>query len=82
MKKPVLMTEGKIWKQILLFAIPLLLGNLFQQLYTIVDSIVVGNIIGKEALAAVVSVGPAIGLLISIFIGIAAGSSVVISKYY
>lgn len=82
MKKPVLMTEGKIWKQILLFAIPLLLGNLFQQLYTIVDSIVVGNIIGKEALAAVGSAGPAIGLLISIFIGIAAGSSVVISQYY
>lgn len=82
MKKPVLMTEGNVKKQILLFALPLLLGNLFQQLYTIVDSIVVGNIIGKEALAAIGSAGPAIGLLVGLFIGVAAGSSVVISQYY
>ena len=48
-----LMTEGPIWKTILLFALPLLLGNLFQQLYNAVDSIVVGNYIGSNALAAV-----------------------------
>ena len=48
-----LMTEGVIWKEILLFSIPLLLGNLFQQLYNAVDSVVVGNYIGAQALAAV-----------------------------
>ena len=50
------MTQGVIWKQLLLFALPLMAGNLFQQLYNTVDSIVVGNFVGKEALAAVGSV--------------------------
>ena len=52
------MTQGSIWKQLLLFSLPLMAGNLFQQLYNTVDSIVVGNFVGKEALAAVGSVGP------------------------
>ena len=51
--KQVIMTEGVIWKQLLAFSMPLLVGNLFQQLYNTVDSIVVGNFIGSEALAAV-----------------------------
>lgn len=51
------MTQGSIWKQLLLFSLPLMAGNLFQQLYNTVDSIVVGNFVGKEALAAVGSVG-------------------------
>ena len=51
MKKSTVMTEGVIWKEILFFSIPLILGNLFQQLYNTVDSIIVGNYIGSEALA-------------------------------
>lgn len=58
------MTQGSIWKQLLLFSLPLMAGNLFQQLYNTVDSIVVGNFVGKEALAAVGSVGPIINSLI------------------
>lgn len=56
-KKSTVMTEGAIWKEILFFSIPLILGNLFQQLYNTVDSIIVGNWIGSEALAAVGSSG-------------------------
>ena len=60
----VLMTEGVIWKQLVIFSIPLLIGNLFQQLYNTVDSIVVGQFIGSEALAAVGSSTPLINLII------------------
>ena len=63
------MTQGSIWKQLLLFSLPLMAGNLFQQLYNTVDSIVVGNFVGKEALAAVGSVGPIINSLIGFFHG-------------
>lgn len=76
------MTEGTIWKQILFFSIPLILGNLFQQLYNTVDSIIVGNYIGNEALAAVGSSGAVINLLISFCIGASAGAGVVISQFY
>ena len=68
-----LMTEGVIWKQLLLFSLPLLVGNLFQQLYNTVDSIVVGNFIGSQALAAVGSSNPLINLIIGMFMGIATG---------
>lgn len=77
-----LMTEGVIWKELLLFSIPLLLGNLFQQFYNAVDSIVVGNFIGAQALAAVGSSAPVINLLISFFMGLAVGAGVIISRYY
>lgn len=77
-----MMTEGVIWKQLILFAIPLLIGNLFQQLYNTVDSIVVGNFISSEALAAVGSSNSLINLIIGMFIGIATGAGVVISQYY
>lgn len=77
-----LMTEGVIWKELLLFSIPLLLGNLFQQLYNAVDSIVVGNYIGSEALAAVGSSAPVINLLVSFFMGLAVGAGVIISRYF
>lgn len=76
------MTEGVIWKELTAFAVPLLVGNLFQQLYNTVDSIVVGNYVGKEALAAVGSVGPIINSLIGFFIGLSAGAGVVISQSY
>jgi Na+-driven multidrug efflux pump len=76
------MTEGGITRHLIMFAVPLLIGNIFQILYNTVDSIVVGNFVGKEALAAVGSVGPIINTLIGFFLGLATGASVVISQYY
>lgn len=77
-----LMIDGVIWKELLMFSIPLLLGNLFQQLYNTVDSVVVGNYIGSQALAAVGASNPIINLLLGFFMGIATGAGVVISRYY
>lgn len=77
-----LMTEGVIWKELLFFSIPLLLGNLFQQLYNTVDSIIVGNFCGKNALAAVGSSNPIINLLVSFFMGLSIGAGVIISRYF
>ena len=76
------MTEGGIVKQIVRFSIPLILGNLFQQLYNTVDSIIVGNYIGSDALAAVGSTGALINLLLAFCIGASAGAGVVIAQYY
>ena len=76
------MTRGTIWKSIVYFSIPLLIGNLFQQLYNTVDSIVVGNYVGKEALAAVGSTTVIINMLVGFFMGLSTGASVVISQYY
>ncbi len=76
------MTEGNIAKQILAFSIPLVIGNLFQQLYNTVDSVVVGRYVGKEALAAVGSSGSLINLLIGLLTGIATGAGVIIAQYY
>lgn len=76
------LTTGNEGKRILYFAIPMLLGNFFQILNTLVDSIIVGNYIGKSALAAIGSAFPVIFALISLVIGISAGISIVISQYY
>lgn len=76
------MTEGVIWKQLVAFAIPLLIGNLFQQLYNTVDSIVVGNFVGKEALAAVGATANMVNVLVGIFTGLSTGATVVISQYF
>ncbi len=76
------MTEGNINSQIITFAIPLLIGNIFQQLYNMVDTWVVGNYVSNEAFAAVGSVGPIINMLIGIFLGLSSGAGVVISQYY
>ena len=76
------MTEGNIPKHILTFALPLLVGNIFQQLYNMVDTWVVGNYVSSEAMAAVGSVGPIINMLIGFFLGLASGAGVVISQYY
>ncbi len=81
-KQKGLMTEGSIFKQILYFSIPLIIGNLFQQLYNTVDSIVVGNFIGDNALAAVNSSGAIVQLLISFFMGLSMGGGVTISNYF
>jgi len=76
------LTKGKEYKLILMFALPLLLGNVFQQLYNIIDSVIVGNYLGKEALAAVGASFPIIFLLMSLIIGVAIGSTILISQYY
>ena len=77
-----LLTEGSIWRKIVGFAIPLFLGNLFQQLYNAADSLIVGNFIGSEALAAVSSSGSLIFLLVGLFNGVAMGAGVVIARYF
>lgn len=75
-------TTGNITKLILNFTLPMLLGNVFQQLYNIVDSIIVGKVLGKEALASVGASFPIIFTLIALLIGIGSGFSIVISQYY
>ena len=82
MEKGTKLLEGSIWKGVVAFAIPLFLGNLFQQLYNTVDSLIVGNFLGSDALAAVSSSGSLIFLLVGFFNGIAVGAGVVISKYF
>ncbi len=76
------MTEGPIAGSILCFAGPILLGNIFQQLYNIADTLIVGNLLGNQALAAVSSTGSLVFLLISLFSGISIGAGVVISHYF
>lgn len=76
------MTSGNVYKRILIFAIPLLLGNFFQLMYNTIDSVIVGNYVGKEALAAVGASSPVINLLIAFFQGLATGAGVVVSRYY
>lgn len=77
-----LLTEGKPWKVLVSFAFPIFLSQLFQQLYNTADSFIVGNYLGKEALAAVNSSGSLIYLLISFFVGASMGAGVVISRYF
>lgn len=79
---PVDMTVGKPWEKILLFTIPMLLGNIAQQLYNTVDSVVVGKYVGDNALAAVGSAGPILNLLIVLFVGISMGASIMVSQYF
>lgn len=76
------MTEGKEWKLILLFTLPLMAGNLLQQLYNAVDGIIVGNFVGEAALAAVGTCSPLSLLFIAIAIGMSSGASIVISQFY
>ncbi len=76
------LTVGKEGKLIFRFALPMLLGNVFQQLYNIVDTIIVGNVLGKGALAAVGASFPIIFALISLIIGIGSGFGIVISQYF
>ena len=78
----VMMTEGNIWRHLVWFALPLLIGNVFQQFYNTVDSIIVGNFVGKEALAAVGSSDPVINTIIGFFSGMATGAGVVICQYF
>ena len=76
------LTSGKEGKRILRFALPMLLGNVFHQLYNVVDSVIVGNFIGKEALAAVGASFPVIFVFYALVLGITSGSTVVIAQYF
>lgn len=76
-------TEGVIWKQLLIFFFPILFGTFFQQLYNSVDAVIVGRFVGKEALSAVGGgTGTVINLLVGFFIGLSSGATVVISQFY
>ena len=76
------MTEGAPWRRIAEFAVPMLLGNLAQQLYNTVDSIVVGKYVGDNALAAVGTSMPILNLLLAVFVGVATGAGIVISQHF
>ena len=76
------MTSGAVWKVILRFAFPLLIGNLLQQLYNVTDSVIVGQFLGKESLAAVSASFFIYYFIISLVIGIGSGTSVVISQFF
>ena len=76
------MTEGTPWKKILNFTIPMLIGNIAQQLYNTADSVVVGNYVGDNALAAVGSANPIYMLLLVLFMGVSVGAGVMVSQYY
>ena len=76
------LTEGAVWKGILLFALPVLIGNIFQQFYNTFDSWVVGKFLGETALAAVSSSGSLIQMMIGFFNGVAMGAGVIIARYY
>ena len=90
LNSPIDMTQGSPWRGIVMFTIPMLLGNIAQQLYSTVDSIVVGNYVpnvtddkmGTEALAAIGSVMPILNMLLVLFVGISAGASIMVSQYF
>lgn len=76
-------TEGVIWKQLLLFFFPILFGTFFQQLYNAADAMIVGRFVGKEALSAVGGgTGTVIQVLVGFFVGLSSGATVIISQYY
>lgn len=76
------MTRGRPWEKIVAFTVPMLIGNIAQQLYNTVDSIVVGKYVGDNALAAVGSAGPVFNLLLVLFVGISMGAGIMVSQYY
>ena len=81
-KSQKLMTSGSIWKQMLMFAIPICIGNLFQQLYNTADSLIVGNFLGSQALAAVASSGNIIFMMTGFVSGMAMGAGILIARYF
>lgn len=76
------MTEGKPFQTILFFAVPMIISNLFQQLYQVVDTLIVGKCLGQDALAAVGSAGSITAVFVQLAAGLAAGTAIVISQYY
>ncbi|MBR5981282.1 MAG: polysaccharide biosynthesis C-terminal domain-containing protein, partial [Firmicutes bacterium] len=79
-KSSYLMTEGTVWKRIVRFAVPVFIGQLFQQMYNTVDSLIVGKMIGTSALAAVTATGSIIFLIVGFFMGFSMGAGVVIAR--
>ena len=76
-------TEGVIWKQLLLFFFPIVMGTFFQQLYNTADTVIVGRFVGKEALASVGgSTAQIVNLIVGFFVGLASGATVIISQFY
>lgn len=75
-------TEGIIWKQLLLFCFPIMLGTLFQQLYNAVDVIVVGQFVGEKALASVGASSQIVNMIVNLFVGISSGTTVIVSRFY
>ena len=82
MDKKVDLVTGTIWKQLLLFFFPILIGTFFQQLYNTVDTIIVGKYVGTPALAAVGSTGNLTNLIVNFFVGLSSGATVVIAQFY
>ena len=76
------MTEGSILRQMILFALPLMLGNVFQMLYNTVDSVIVGNFVSKQALAAIGSTTVIVNMMVFFFNGFSIGAGVVIGQYF
>ena len=76
------MTVGEPWKQIVMFTLPMLIGNIAQQLYSTVDSIVVGKYVGDNALSAVGSSAPILNLLLVLFVGISMGAGILVAQYF
>jgi len=81
-RKRVMLTEGNIYRQLLAFALPIFIGNLFQELYNTADTIIVGRFVSSEALAAVGSTGSIVNLMIGFFSGVATGAGVVVARHY
>jgi len=79
---PTDLTVGAPWKGIIMFTLPMIIGNIAQQLYSTVDSIVVGQYIGDNALASVGSAAPILNMLLVLFIGISAGANIMVSQYF
>lgn len=80
--EPMDMSQGAPWKSIVMFSVPMLIGNIAQQLYSTVDSIVVGHYVGDNALAAVGSAAPIFNMLLVLFIGISTGVGIMVSQYF
>ena len=76
------LTEGIIWKALIIFTVPILVGNFFQHLYTTADAVIVGRFTGKEGLAAIDSIFSLLRLPVNLFSGLSAGSSILISQLY
>ena len=76
------MTEGAPWKRIAEFAVPMLLGNLAQQLYNTADTVIVGIYVGDNALSAVGSASPILNLLLALFVGVSTGAGICVSQYF
>ena len=76
-------TDGVIWKQLLVFFFPILLGTFFQQLYNTTDAVIVGQFVGKEALAAVGgATGTILSIIVNLLVGVASGTTVIVAQFY